>query len=277
MEEPAAPAAVAAATPKYLLEPVDGGVLPDLGALLNETMSEFMDHIGPYALAGLGLYVVVVPVTMILFFGMYFLMFGGVFGVAIVGGILSVIVGDAAGEGAGALVALASQLVGMGVMFLAFVAVIAAVVGIFAPLSASLTRAVAAHQRGEKTLDFSAAFSTLMQDLPRVIGVGVIIGGLTMLGIFMCYAPALLVAVFLGFASSLVYLHRARPGEAIRNAFGHARSHLQWHGTFALVVVALSFVAGNVPVLGPMFIIAMQVRAYRQLFGDGPEPVYQLR
>ena len=41
----------------------------------------------------------------------------------------------------------------------------------------------------------------------------------------------------------------------------------------AVVSFALSMVASYVPVLGPAFLMALHVRAYRSMFGDGPEPM----
>jgi hypothetical protein len=38
-------------------------------------------------------------------------------------------------------------------------------------------------------------------------------------------------------------------------------------------MIGLGMVASYVPVLGPIFLSALHVRAYREMFGDGEEPV----
>jgi len=42
---------------------------------------------------------------------------------------------------------------------------------------------------------------------------------------------------------------------------------------YGLLTVAGGMVAGYVPVVGAMFMVAFHVRAYRYLFGDGPDAV----
>lgn len=246
-----------------------GGELPDLGALLNETVTEFMENIGPYALAGLGQMLVVIPIALVMIFGMYAMIALGIGGMLAGGaGLAAVLPGELAGLGA-----LAGALVGLAVIAVCFFGFIGLMGAMMAPINASLLRAIAAHQRGEKTLELSSAFSSLGENIGAVIGGAAILTLLSVALSMMCYFPALLPVIFLGFAAPLIALHGRGAVEGIQAAAAHARSHLKWHALYGLLHFALLMAASSIPVVGVMFVLAFQVRAYRRVFGDGRQPV----
>ena len=263
--------ALPAAKPKFERKPESGGTFPDIGELFNETIAEFSDDMVPYVMAGVAQFVVVLPLVLFGIFGMYIGMFVGM-GVimaisAIIGGLLMEV-----NEALGALVMLVGQLGSMLVIPVAIFVMVGLMVGVMSPLNASLVRAAAAHQRGEKTLDFAGAFSTITQDIPRVLMAGLALAFLGMIGAMFCYLPALLVLLVFGFVSSLVALHRQRPGDAFRTALATFRANQNWHLMFGLVYIALTMAASNIPVLGSAFLLAFHTRAHRKVFGDDEEP-----
>lgn len=244
-------------------EPESGGAFPDVSDLLQESITEFFDAIGPYLLGVLGLLIgsMAVGLAGAVVFGLLLVF-------AVVAGAGIGAVGDQLGSVGAALLAAVS--VGVDLLFLGV-----AVVGmtmLTAPLTASFMRAVAAHQRGEAELQIGAAFGTLGQHLPQVVGVGAIVGGATFVGLLLCGLPALLVPLFLGFAVPMVALHGLSALEAARTNIAHVRDHLQQHAIIAAVTFALNVLSGMVPLLGPAFVMAFTVRAYRKIFGDGASP-----
>ncbi len=264
-------------SPKVPLAPVSGGRLPAFGTLLGDTLNEMMENLGAYAVVGAVHFGIVLVVILIALLIAYLVMFG-VFALGLFGGVG----GGTALTEAGAPEALAT-LVGVGGPVLgAFGGVVGSflVIGpaflLLAPMNASILRAVAAHQRGERPLDLGAAFGTLTRDLLSVVLVVAGYGVLVFLGLLFCYLPAFLPMFLLAFASTLVILHRRGAATALSTAARHALAHPKWHGTYLLVTVGLGMVAGQVPVLGPMFLFALHARAHRELFGDGPEPVVEV-
>ena len=236
-----------------------GGRFPDIGNLVQETMTEFLDAIGPYLLGMLGL------VLGYLIIGTS----GGVVLVGLVAMLVFVLNALAViGEDAGALLALIWLVANLGFLAVAMIGTMA----LTAPLHASFLRAVAAHQRGDDELQIASAFNTVTQELPRVVGVGALVGAAMSVGMLFCFFPLLLVPLFLGFAIPLVALHGLSPMDAARTNVKHVWVHLQDHAILALVTAAIGFMANFVPVLGPAFMMAFSVRAYRQIFGDGGAP-----
>lgn len=260
----------------YVLGPEAGGRMPDVSKLLSETMEEFKDNFAPYLLAGLGQMVVALPVILVTIFVGYFVVFGGMMGLSFGGILVGAAIGEAVSQDIGGIVALLAQLAAVTVPFALFFGVLGLGLALLAPLNASLLRAVAAHQRGEKTLDFGSTFSTATQDLVRVIGIGLVMSMLVMVGLMMCYLPAMAVPLLFGFATPLVALHRRAPIEATRTALGHVLAHPQPHLMLGLITLVMTMFAGYLPVIGPMFVLAFHIRAHRQIFGDGAEPVLVL-
>lgn len=267
----------AAEKPKpYVLGPLAGGDLPDVGSLLTETFAEFGDNIGPYAMAGVGLMLVTMPLAFVMIFGIYIVVFGGMFGTMIAGAAFSVFVSQTVSEDLGAVAMVVTQLATIAVPVVLVVGAVAAIGAILAPLNASLARAVAAQQRGGPKLELTSPFSTFTQDLVSVVVAALLIAALVTMGAFLCYLPALAVPLLFGFGTTMVALHRTGAGQGLRTSMQHALGHLSWHLPFGLLYLVFSMVAGYVPVLGPMFLVAFHVRAYRHVFGDGEEPNLQV-
>lgn len=248
--------------------------MPPFGALFSETLADVTENIGGYAKAGVGLFAVVLPVSMILgilaMLGMYFVM--------IVGGIGSVVAGAAIGEATadqnvGGLIATLGMTGSFALSFVALFGLIALISAALAPISASLMRAIAAHQRGEAPLDFGSAFSTMGQD----IGSTCLVMGLSVtasfVGMLFCYVGFLVPAILFGFAPSMVFLHRRGALDAFRRSARFAITKPLEHLVYMIVMFVTSMVAAYVPVIGAIFVMALSVRAYRKIFGDGHEPV----
>jgi len=240
-----------------------GGRFPNVGDLVQETWAEFMDAIGPYLMGMLGL------VVGYLIVGIAFtVVFGGLLAAVIVAVTALSAISEQLGSAVGPVVGLLS--VAVNLVFGALVVV--GSVALTAPLNASFLRAVAAHQRGEEELQVASAFSTITQDLPQVIGIGALVGVVSFVALLLCVFPVVLVPLFLGFAIPMVALHGMPAMHAARTNVEHVRDHLQDHAILALVTFALNSVAGLVPILGPAFVMAFSVRAYRKIFGDGEAP-----
>lgn len=255
-----------------LRQPLPGGGKLDPMEILQDTLKEFTDDLGPYLLAGLGQFLVMVPLTLAFVFVMYFLVFATLFGGMFFGAFAAVAASETLGdEAAGAVFGL-SYVGSLGLMFVVIMLAAMALGAIVAPLNASLVRRMAEHQRGGRKLDFSAYFSNASEDIPRVIMATVLVGLVTAVGFMFCYIPGIALAFLLMFATYLVILHKVSPVEAIRASAARFMAEPGPHAMFALLFMGVALVAANIPILGSMFITALHLRAYRVLFGDEEEP-----
>ena len=259
-----------------LRQPLPGGEYPDPMQLFQDAWKEFTDDLGPYMLAGLGQLCVVLPVVLVLFFVIYFGVLATLFGGIFVGAIAGVAATETLGSDAGALVFLGSYLGSFVLMFVVIFGLSLLIGALMAPLNASMVRRVAEHQRGGRKLDFTAIFSDVGDNLMGVIGVQLLISTIVFVGILLCYVPGLLAAFMLVYATSLVALHRAAPMTAVRTSLQSFTRNPGFHGMFTLLYFCCSMLAAYVPIVGPMFMLAVHIRAHRTLFGDGPEPVTPL-
>lgn len=260
-----------------LRTPLPGGEVPDPMEIFQETFKEFSDDMMPYLLAGLGQMAVLFPLMFLLFIVLYFAIFGTVFGGMIVGVFAAVAAAETLGEEAVGPVILLTYL-GMFVVLFVLIFGLSAMLGaLIAPLNASLMRRVAQHQRGERTLDFAATFSDAKENLVPTMLVTVLTSILVMAGIFLCYIPGIIAAFMLMYAGSLVYLHRESPVSAVTTSAQHFMANLSFHGLYSLLYFAAAMVASYVPILGPMFLLALHVRAHRTIFGDGEIAVLEPR
>ena len=264
---PAADAPVVATPPKqYKHERIKGGAFPQIGALVSTTIAEFTDNLVPYLLAGVGMYVFTMVMTFITLFVVYAAMFGGVIGSALIGGAVGQATGD---EDLGALIGAIGSMMSMFLIVFLLTAVLGAIV---APVRASLERAIAAHQRGEKTLDFSAPFSTLTVNLPGVIAVSFLYSTAILVGLMFCYVPGLAIALLLTMAPTGVSLHDRGAVESLTSTFRQVMKNPAQYLVLGLVQAGISIVAAYIPVLGTMFALSLHVRIYRELYGDDEEP-----
>ena len=246
-----------------------GGETPAIGDLFKLTMDEFMQNIGPYALAGVGIMLASIPIVFITIIVTYILLIVGVFG-------------SVMGLSAAAIAILPEDLMFLGPMaggilaivfiFVAITFLMSGINALLAPFNASLVRAVAAHQRGEQELTLGAAFSTMTQNLLSVMGTAILLSIMASMLAAFCYLPMLLVPLFFAFAPGLVALYGIKAFDAIKGAGGHAKRHLKWHGLYMLTLIGANLLASNIPVIGPAFMSALHVRAMRMVFGDGEFP-----
>jgi hypothetical protein len=245
-----------------------GGHLPPIGPVLNETLTVFMRDLGPYALAGLGHLLIVLPLAFGVGLAMYavimVVVFGGMFGAALM----------AEGGSEQGAAAMALALVALTVLLV--FGMVGVLNAILAPVQGSLYRAVARFQRGEEQLGFGSAFSSLGTNLVGGIVAMTLVMTLVLVGASFCYFPALVVALFVPWTFSLVALHGVGPVAALRRSVSHARQHFKWHLGFFGYTLLVSLVANNIPLVGPMFAIAFHIRVYREVFGDAEQAVQTL-
>ena len=260
-----------------LRTPLPGGEVPDPMELFQDTFKEFSDDMMPYLLAGLGQMVVLMPLMILMFIVLYFTIIGSIFGGMFIGVIAAVMAAETLGEEAAGLVIVITYLLMFVVMFALIFGLSAFMGALMAPLNASMMRRVAKHQRGEQTLDFGASFSDAKENLLPTMLVTVITSLIVLVGIMFCYAPGIIAAFILMYAGSLVYLHRESPMAAVKISGSHFIEHIQFHGLYSLLYFAGAMVASYVPILGPMFLTALHVRAHRTLFGDGEAAVLEPR
>jgi hypothetical protein len=233
--------------------------------VFNETLTTFMNELGPHALAGLGFAVIVIPLIFVSLTLIYVVMIVFmVFGMAGSAALLE------SGSDAGAGILSLGTFLGM---FVAMFALLALVNACTAPFLGSLYRAVARHQRRERELSFGAAFSSLGTNLWATLFAQLLVMGLVLTGLLLCYFPALIVGFLLSWTFPLVAIHGRGALSAIGTSVAHCRKNLNWHVLFYLALMAVHMVANNIPILGTMFGVAFHVRMYREVFGDGPEPV----
>ena len=248
-----------------------GGETPKIGELFSLTIDDFTKNIGPYALAGVGIFVISIPVVLITLIVTYILVILGFLGtmVGVSALINSIVPRDIAFLGP--VFGLFSSVI---LLFVLVTFLSSAINTLMAPFNASLMREIAAYQRGEGELSFSSAFSTITVNLASVVGISVLLSVFAVLLASCCYIPALLVPLFFAFAPGLVALHGIKAIDAFKGAGGHAKQHLKWHGVYMLAFIGANLLANNIPIVGPTFMCALHVRALRILFGDDKEPVF---
>lgn len=263
------PAAVEKPKP-YVLGPLPGGALPEVGKLLNETIAEFTDNFQGYLLAGLGHFLVLMPVTVVSVIVVYVGLMGGFVATLVLGGIGTVLLEQVLGDLGAQMGALLTTVLSMVVPAVLLFGMIGALVALLAPLNASLYRAIAAHQRGEQKLELTAAFTAAHTGIVPVVLVTLATVAIALALMMFCYLPALAVPILLPFAFGLVALGGVGPVKALTSSARHSTANLQWYVVYGLLSIVLGMVASNVPVLGMAFLCAFHVRAYRYVFGDGP-------
>ncbi|MFK7930778.1 MAG: hypothetical protein AB8H79_21525 [Myxococcota bacterium] len=235
--------------------------MPQPVDLLKATFNEFMEDVGPYALAGLGITVVG--------FGLAMIWMGIGFGC-----LATIMVGTVATMGAAATnggdVGQAIAALGPLGFMLAYVGtLLTIVVGISAsaaPFNGSLFRAVDNFRNGGAELGFGSAFNTAFKQPIKDIITVLVIQLLVIVGLFFFYVGALFVGFFLGWTALFTMLEGDSVVTAIKKAFAHTREHMGWHLAIFGLNIVVGLLAGYVPVLGPMFHVLFYVRVYRSVF-----------
>lgn len=233
------------------------GNLPGGFAVAGEVVSDILKNFGGYLLAGLGMFVAMLPVVMVMVVVAYVPILGAIFAA------------DALGEDLASLLLLAGILLSV---------VIALGLGatIIAPMQASLMRAMWGYQVRGEPLTFGSAFSTFRDDYMTVVLAYLALQGAVLLGLMFCYVPALIVAFLLHWVTPAVVIHRRSVGEAFGQSFRHAKENAGWTLGVMLVGVLITLVSSYVPLIGalltPVLYSAYVLKLYRAAFGDGPEP-----
>ncbi len=258
-------------TKSYALTAITHPSTPGMGRLFQATIGDFMDNLAGYAKVGLiqtildVIVVSVFPVMMQLAMSFFFLLYGipGYIAsdMAHTSGVSSELIGFAVRT----LVVLYCGSVG-----LSCVAFLAGLRALIAPVTAGLSRAIAQHQRGEGGIEFNGVFRTVTQDLIPVVVVTAIVSSIILIGAAFCYLPGVVATGLLSFAPSLVFLHRRSSWDAVRTSVRYAIANPAFSVVFACVVAGVSMLAPCVPVFGGAFVLALRVRAFREVFGDSP-------
>ena len=240
------------------------GPLPQVGKLLNSVIDDAKVDFASWLLAGLGTLVSTILAFMLIIGG-YIGGFALLFGFIILGAAV-------AGEDGAAIGNLAGMLSWMVLMFGGIG--LSGVIG--APITSSIGRAVLAHIRDDEPLTAAAGFSTVTQDLPKVIGTSLLVSTAVFAGMCFFYVGALVASFFLHFAAAAVVVHRVNPIAAVSLSVKAALKEPGWHlGVWGLGVL-MFMIAGNIPFVGVMIATplwwALTLRAYIAVYGDGPAP-----
>lgn len=262
----------------YALAPVaGGGKPPDPGKILSTSFAEFGDNLAPYAILGAIQMAILFPLIFIGIFAAYLVSGIAFVGVYAVGMVISIGLAAMLPEDLGAAVAaigmLLTLVVSLLAMFIGLFGVLMVITLPVAPLQAAMSRAIAAHQRGEGPPEPAKVFATITQDLVPVLALAVLMSLAVLVGLLFLGVGALVPAYLFAFAPTLVAVHRMGAIQALRASARHAIADPSWHLIWTLLNWGLGIAASNIPVLGPAFMMAFHVRGHRELFGDGPAPV----
>lgn len=260
-----------------------GGRIPDLSALVQQTVDDVSGNVGPHLLAVVVVTACGLPIGVIagviLWIGVFGTLLGGavlelvLMAVSALGavGLESLGVPAAVAGGGAALVVIAS----IPLPYLA--AALLAVVGfsalgvVLSPLHAAWQRAVARDQRGEGELDPRAIPGLVGQDIGSVLLCSAVVTTVVTLALVTTGPGALVPMALLGAAPPLVSLHRVPWWRALHLSARYAVRQPRLAIGSQAGFWALSFVAGAVPLLGPAFLTSLYVRAWRAQLGDGPD------
>lgn len=246
---------------------LDGNGLPNPMDLGKAVLTEFMDDIGPYALAGVGTTLVGLVAGILLVTVAFGCFFGGMFASLGVGAGLASAGGDTMEAVGGAVAPIGVLLSYLGLIL---VVVVGGAI-LTAPFNGSLVRGIDNHRRGIKDLGFHSAFDTALQQPVKDILTTLVFQLLVLLGLPFFYIGALIVVFFLKWMPLGTYLDGHGPMASAKNAVGHSKSNLSWHLGIFGVGLLFGLVGGNIPVLGPMATSLFWVRSYRAVFPAGDE------
>lgn len=233
--------------------------LPQVTDLLSETISAVTNDLGGFFVAGLG------PMAISLALGL-----GGAV-LIYVGAFAAMMPGLAAGDETLTMVG------AIGGFTAGFFALMLASVLLTAPMVASLHRAVWQFMATGEKLTFGSAFSTLGQDVVRVVVYQMLLITAVMVGAMFCYLPGLAIAGALLFAGPAVYIHRLPIGAAVGLSIRHVQRQPGWHLALFGLAFVVSMVLSYVPILGMALLMTVHpllvLKAYKAAFGAGEEPV----
>ncbi|MEZ4319557.1 MAG: hypothetical protein R3F61_18725 [Myxococcota bacterium] len=231
---------------------------PNILDVLTEYVEEVKTDFLPYATAGTGIALVMLPYSMVVVFIVYGAMFVGAMpGIAM--------------EDENVLI--------LGMITAPFLAIFASsfVLNLITiPMHASLLRDLSAHQEREPGtptgLGFASCFSTVTQEPARPLfytAVHVVLYGV--LAMF-CLFPGLVFLVVTDLAWPLVVVDGLSPLDAMKRAAAHFRDHVAWHLGYTLILFSMAFVLAYIPFIGafltPGLVGGWRLWAYRRIRQD---------
>ena len=225
---------------------------PKVVDLAMAAFEDMKNHFKGFLLSGVGMVIMVIVITVLCLAAIYGPLFVGVM--------------------------MDSPAVMFGGMAVGTILAMAASVAVAVPMQASIGRAVDRHLRGEEDLGLNASYSTITQDMGKVIAWGLLTVLLSTLGVFACYVGAFAVAFFLHLSLPALLLHRMGVVESMKFSYRFTMEHPKFCLAFWGLGLAIQMVLSYIPIVGMLillgFFLNYQFRGYRMLFGygDTPEP-----
>jgi hypothetical protein len=105
-----------------------------------------------------------------------------------------------------------------------------------------------------------------------MLGVTFAVVCMELTGALLCGVGALVPMILFGFAPAMVALHRTGVREALGRCMRATLRRPLEHITYNLAFAATAVPALGLFPIGPGFLLALHVRAYRAAFGDGDVP-----
>ena len=223
---------------------------PEVLELFGELAGDFKERFASYFVGGLGIGLITMPVTVVAVLLVYGAAFGGMLPGMMVDDEALILGGLFAGLSVSALLATALM------------------VGVLAPLQASLARAMVRHFEGEEELSLGAPFSTATEGLGRLYAYTALHSVVGLVGMLFCYLPGIAWQVLTHFAWCRVVLDDEAPVDALRHSVADVREQPLWHLTYAFLLVVVVVLVSYLPLIGaflaPSVTIGIQVYAYRR-------------
>jgi hypothetical protein len=138
-------------------------------------------------------------------------------------------------------------------------------------------RALLRYQRGEVAFSVGAPLEEATTDIGSAFVLWLLTFVIALLAVMACYFPVFFVSALVGLAWPALVVHKLSPMEAVALSFRHARQYPMWTLGFWALGLGIALVGSQIPILGMMLAgpiyMAYHLRAYRQIYGDGPVPV----
>ncbi|MBT3224166.1 MAG: hypothetical protein HN348_34290 [Proteobacteria bacterium] len=225
---------------------------PKVVDLAMAAFEDMKNHFKGFLLSGVGMLIMVILVTVVSLVAVYAPLFIGL--------------------------AMDSVAVMFGGMAVGTILAIGLSIALAIPMQASIGRAVDKHLRGEEDLGYSASYSTITEDMGKVIAWGLLGVLLGTLGVFACYVGAFAVSFLLHLSFPALLLHRMGVVESMKFSYRFTMEHPKFSLAFWGLGLAIQMILSYIPIVGMLlllgFLFNYQFRGYRMLFGygDTPEP-----
>lgn len=258
-----------------------GGRVPDPVAVLGDVCRDLVGRAEAHALASLIGHSLALTVSFVVYVAFVLAMYAGlmIWAVGSLGTlaagmqVLLLAAGAAVPADVLVLVGLAGYVGWWGATMVVMLAALCCVYPTFyvalAPLHAGWTRAVA---KPGGVLDPADVARLAFRDLPSTLACAAFVALLTC-ALLVTGPGAVLPLLLFGFAPSLVAIHRLSWWSALKTSARHVAANPLFHVAYLCAWLLLWTVAAMIPLAGPAFMVALHVRVYRVVFGDGPVPV----